>query len=132
MLVGHLSADPLAKESLDLYLAAAGLIGATYSRRISETAVLKAKEELEQRVVERTAELDAMNEELAATNDELVLSWQETKRAEEAMREREERFRTLANTIPQLCWTANADGWIFWYNQRWYEYTGTTPEQMEG
>ena len=27
---------------------------------------------------------------------------------------------------------ANADGWIFWYNQRWYEYTGTTPEQMEG
>ena len=132
MLVGHLSADPLAKESLDLYLAAAGLIGATYSRRISETAVLKAKEELEQRVVERTAELDAMNEELAATNDELELSWQETKRTEEAMREREERFRTLANTIPQLCWMANADGWIFWYNRRWYEYTGTTPEQMEG
>jgi PAS domain S-box-containing protein len=27
---------------------------------------------------------------------------------------------------------ANADGWIFWYNQRWYEYTGTTPELMEG
>jgi PAS domain S-box-containing protein len=27
---------------------------------------------------------------------------------------------------------ANGDGWIFWYNQRWYEYTGTTPEQMEG
>ena len=27
---------------------------------------------------------------------------------------------------------ANPDGWIFWYNSRWYEYTGTTPEQMEG
>jgi PAS domain S-box-containing protein len=27
---------------------------------------------------------------------------------------------------------ANADGWIFWYNQRWYEYTGTTPDQTEG
>ena len=27
---------------------------------------------------------------------------------------------------------ARPDGHIFWYNRRWYEYTGTTPEQMEG
>jgi PAS domain S-box-containing protein len=54
------------------------------------------------------------------------------RRAEDALRESEEQFRTLANAIPQLCWMANADGWIFWYNRRWYEYTGTTPEQMEG
>jgi PAS domain S-box-containing protein len=53
-------------------------------------------------------------------------------RTEEALRESEEQFRTLANAIPQLCWMANADGWIFWYNERWYEYTGTTPEQMAG
>jgi two-component system CheB/CheR fusion protein len=53
-------------------------------------------------------------------------------RAEEELLESEEQFRTLADAIPQLCWTANADGWITWYNQRWYEYTGTTPEQMEG
>jgi PAS domain S-box-containing protein len=44
----------------------------------------------------------------------------------------EERFRTLANAIPQLCWTANADGWIFWYNQRWYDFTGKTRREMEG
>ena len=54
------------------------------------------------------------------------------KRAENALRESEAQFRTLANGIPQLCWMANADGWLFWYNQRWYEYTGTSPEQMEG
>jgi PAS domain S-box-containing protein len=54
------------------------------------------------------------------------------KRAQEAVRQSEAQFRTLANAIPQLCWMANADGWIVWYNQRWYEYTGTTPEQMEG
>ena len=53
-------------------------------------------------------------------------------RAEEALRTSEAQFRTLANAIPQLCWMANADGWIFWYNGRWYEYTGMTPEQMEG
>ena len=56
----------------------------------------------------------------------------ERQRAEETLRESDAQFRTLANAIPQLCWMANADGWIFWYNQRWYEYTGTTPEQMEG
>ncbi len=44
----------------------------------------------------------------------------------------EERFRTFADAIPQLCWTANADGWILWYNQRWYDFTGKTPEEMEG
>ena len=54
------------------------------------------------------------------------------KRAEEAIRASEAQFRNLANAIPQLCWTANADGWLSWYNERWYEYTGTTPEQMEG
>ncbi len=54
------------------------------------------------------------------------------KQAEAALRDSDDHFRTLANAIPQLCSMANADGWIFWYNQRWYEYTGTTPEQMEG
>src|ERR1039457_2707130 len=49
-----------------------------------------------------------------------------------ALRISEERFRTLADAIPQLCWTANADGWILWYNQRWYDFTGKTPEEMEG
>ena len=54
------------------------------------------------------------------------------KRAEEKIQESEERFRTLANAIPQLAWIAKSDGYIFWYNQRWYDYTGTTPEEMEG
>jgi len=38
----------------------------------------------------------------------------------------------MANAMPQLAWMANPDGWIFWYNQGWYDYTGTTPQQMEG
>jgi PAS domain S-box-containing protein len=56
----------------------------------------------------------------------------ERRRAEREVRESEERFRTLANSIPQLASMARADGSILWYNQRWYDYTGTTPEQMEG
>jgi len=54
------------------------------------------------------------------------------KRAEEALLESMEQFRTLADSIPNLAWWANGDGYITWYNRRWYEYTGTTPEQMEG
>ncbi len=53
-------------------------------------------------------------------------------RAEAALRESEEKFRLMADTIPQLAWMAKPDGHIFWYNRRWYEYTGTTAEQMDG
>ncbi|MCL5281306.1 MAG: PAS domain S-box protein [Planctomycetes bacterium] len=53
-------------------------------------------------------------------------------RAANALCESEDRFRTMANAIPQLAWIARADGYIYWYNQRWYDYTGTTPAQMEG
>ncbi len=41
-------------------------------------------------------------------------------------------FKALANSIPNLAWMARPDGWVFWYNRRWYEYTGTTPEEMAG
>ncbi len=50
----------------------------------------------------------------------------------EMLRDSERQFRTLADSIPTLCWTANPDGYINWYNQRWYEFTGTAPEDMEG
>jgi two-component system, sensor histidine kinase PdtaS len=41
-------------------------------------------------------------------------------------------FRSLVENIPTLCWMANADGSIFWYNRRWHDYCGSTPEQMAG
>lgn len=46
--------------------------------------------------------------------------------------ESELQFRTLAETIPHLAWMADGAGNIFWYNRRWYEYTGKTFEEMEG
>jgi PAS domain S-box-containing protein len=52
--------------------------------------------------------------------------------AQEALRESEERLLAMANGIPQLAFIAEADGSIYWYNQRWYEFTGTTLEQMQG
>jgi PAS domain S-box-containing protein len=54
------------------------------------------------------------------------------KGAEDNLRQSEEVLRALANSIPQLAWMAQADGAVAWFNQRWYDYTGTTPEQMVG
>jgi len=56
----------------------------------------------------------------------------ERRRAQEILRESEEQLRALADSISQLAWMAEPDGFIFWYNRRWYEYTGTTPKEMEG
>lgn len=48
------------------------------------------------------------------------------------LQERETQFRTLADSVPQLAWMAHANGDIFWYNERWYEYTGTSPGEAKG
>ena len=41
-------------------------------------------------------------------------------------------FEALADNIAQLAWMADASGHIFWYNRQWYDYTGSTPEGMQG
>lgn len=53
----------------------------------------------------------------------------ERRRAEEALRKSEERFRLMAEMIPSIVWTAAADGTITYANQHWLSYTGITPEQ---
>lgn len=53
------------------------------------------------------------------------------KKTEAALQESETRFRTMANFIPQLAWMANPDGKIYWYNQRWYDFTGTSSGEMK-
>ena len=44
----------------------------------------------------------------------------------------EDHFRKLADFVPQLMWIADSSGYIYWYNSHWYDYTGTSPEQMAG
>ena len=44
----------------------------------------------------------------------------------------EQNYRFLAETIPQIVWTARPDGYLDYYNQRWFDYTGMTLEETEG
>ncbi|GAA4347559.1 hypothetical protein GCM10023185_02670 [Hymenobacter saemangeumensis] len=80
--------------------------------------LLRTPTDLEQIVKERTAELATANQQLRDLAEQLT--------------RRNSEFTTLANAIPQLAWMAEPDGHIFWYNQRWYDYTGTTFDEMEG
>ncbi len=61
-----------------------------------------------------------------------VLDIDERREVEEALRLKGEEFYTLADNIPALAWMAHADGSIFWYNRRWYDYTGTSAMSQEG
>ncbi len=56
----------------------------------------------------------------------------ERKRAEESLRDSEIRFRTLADNMSQFAWMADKEGSIYWFNNRWYDYTGGTIEAMQG
>ncbi len=53
------------------------------------------------------------------------------KLAEEALRQSEERFRTLAEAVPQIVWSATAEGIIDYTNRRWHEYTGLATDSPE-
>jgi PAS domain S-box-containing protein len=63
-----------------------------------------------------------------------VQRWQDTqrRRAEEALRASEQQYRSLADLIPGVVWTAQADGSVDYANQFWLDFTGMTMEQSLG
>jgi PAS domain S-box-containing protein len=75
------------------------------------------------------ADLHRKTRQLEALNRDLKLRVRERT---EKLWESEGQFRTLANSIPQLAWMSAPDGSRLWYSQRWYSYTGTSFQQLEG
>src|SRR5579863_39811 len=116
-------------------LAAALLVSRTARRAISGPLTGLAETA---RIVSRDKDyaVRAISTETRDEIDVLVDSFNEMlaeiQKRDAALQEREEQFRTLADSVPQLAWMAEADGHIFWYNQRWYQYTGATSEEMMG
>jgi PAS domain S-box-containing protein len=56
----------------------------------------------------------------------------EQKVAEEALRESEERFRTMADSTPVMIWVTNASGEIEFVNHAYEEFFGRTEAQVRG
>lgn len=56
----------------------------------------------------------------------------ERRHAEQRLRESEQRFRELADAMPQIVWAARPDGEIDYYNRRWYEFLGTDGAEHPG
>ncbi len=56
----------------------------------------------------------------------------ERKRVEEAFREGEERFRTLADATPVLIWGSGTDKLCNYFNKRWFDFTGRSADEEMG
>ncbi len=70
---------------------------------------------LQQEIVEQRRALEQRNRELEEIRGQLF--------------EEKERYRILAEAIPQLVWTADSDGCIHYGNQRLWEFSGKTPDE---
>ncbi len=55
----------------------------------------------------------------------------EEAKVEATLRESAARYSFLADTVPQIIWTARPDGCLDYYNKAWFEYTGMTLEQAQ-
>ncbi|MFN4209714.1 MAG: PAS domain-containing protein [Devosia sp.] len=62
----------------------------------------------------------------------VVVDVTEQRRISEALAESELRFRTLADTMPQMVWSTLPDGFHDYYNARWYEFTGVPVGSTDG
>jgi PAS domain S-box-containing protein len=54
------------------------------------------------------------------------------KRADQALKEREERFRVMADTAPIMIWVGDEQGGLLYGNKWWLDFTGLTPEETMG
>jgi PAS domain S-box-containing protein len=52
--------------------------------------------------------------------------------ASRRVRESERRYRFLAETVPQLIWTADTNGRLDYCNERWFAFTGFSFDQLRG
>ncbi len=77
-------------------------------------------------------EVTQQNLNIAELAGEVTLRKRESEQMVLALQASETNFRELANSMPQIVWTAGPDGALDYYNQRWFEYTGMTYEQTRG
>jgi PAS domain S-box-containing protein len=61
-----------------------------------------------------------------------LLDITESKQAEAALRESEQRFRAVANLGPDFLWNSDPEGRATWFSERWYAYSGQSDVEALG
>jgi len=74
----------------------------------------------------------AMFEDAPDTGVGFILDNTRRKQYERYLQESEENWRFMANFLPHMMWMADVQGNRYWYNQRWFDFTGTTLEDVKG
>jgi PAS domain S-box-containing protein len=98
----EITGSPL-KNSTGKIIAGTEVVRDITRRKLVEGALIKSRSELEIRVSERT-------EELVKINEKLLLEIPERKKIEKALREKEERFRAIAENAQEWIWEVDSDG----------------------
>jgi PAS domain S-box-containing protein len=121
------SISPLANNAIAIvtFLVLGAAILTSSVDRQAEAEVRQINKDLDQRVVERTSQLEAVNE---ALREEIA----ERERAEEALRRSEDYLRIVIDTIPQQIWSGPPDGSLDFCNSQWRSYAGFTQEEAQG
>ncbi|MDQ6813545.1 MAG: PAS domain-containing protein, partial [Bacteroidota bacterium] len=77
---------------------------------------------------ERTMLLNAIEIQLENDQEKLILlavdDITEKKKIWQQLVENENKFRVMSDSSPQIMWTARPDGYLDYYNQTWYDFTG--------
>ena len=115
------------------------LLASLVARRLSGSAVLleDAAERIgsEQQVIAvptKVREYDRALAAFAGASNQISLRAAERDRAEAALRESELRWRSIAETLPNLVWTCSPDGQCDWLSSQWGKYTGIAEEHLLG
>lgn len=89
------------------------------------------RSQLDKSKTQGQAERQYMRASLSLVED-AVKARREVEVTSAALKVSEERLQTLSDAVPQLIWTNNHAGVANYFNKRWYEYSGLTPEQSAG
>ena len=109
MLVGHRIAEPFPKKLLDIYLAVAGLIGATATRLAAEQELRQHRQHLAALVDERTAAL-------TNSNQQLQLEITQRQRVEKALLIERDNLNRIFATMEDLIYIGNSDCEVVYTN----------------
>jgi PAS domain S-box-containing protein len=95
------------------------------ARAANLVAVKRARDVLQAEVADRSGDIEMLAHEVARRNHAL-------QEAATALRESEAKFRTITETMPQIVWSTQPDGYHDYYNSRWYEVTGAAVGSTDG